>query len=146
MYLLTSNDRAGHFRGEAIHPWKLDACPMSGASLAEAGSSVLVAWETNGQVYFRRIDPKSEDVMPPVAPPGNSGTRKHPAVAGNAAARRSWSGPRGLAGRKGGRWYGRCSIGPGVPTEQRGRIEGGVPVWGLPTVVARPDGTFIIVR
>jgi hypothetical protein len=34
----------------------------------------------------------------------------------------------------------------GQPIDEPGRLEGGVPVWGLPTVVARPDGGFTIVR
>jgi len=146
MYLLTSNDRAGHFRGEAIHPWKLNACPMSSASLAEAGSGVLVAWETKGQVYFRRIDPKSEDVTPPVAPPGNSGTRKHPAVAGNARGETILVWTEGTGWQKGGALAWQVFDRAGRPKGQPGRIEGGVPVWGLPTVVARPDGKFTIVR
>jgi hypothetical protein len=33
----------------------------------------------------------------------------------------------------------------GRPIGSSGRIEGGVPVWGLATVVARPDGGFMII-
>jgi hypothetical protein len=146
MVLLTSKDRAGHFQGEAIHAWKLNACPMSSSSLAEASSSVLVAWETNGQVYFRRIDSKSEHVAPPVAPPGNSGTRKHPAVAGNARGETILVWTEGTGWQKGGALAWQMFDQAGRPNGQKGRIEGGVPVWGLPTVVARPDGKFIIVR
>jgi hypothetical protein len=146
MYLLTSNDRAAHFRGEAIHPWKLNACPMSSASLAEAGSGVLVAWETKGQVYFRRIDPKSENVTPLVVPPGKSGTRKHPAVASNARGETILVWAEGTGWQKGGALAWQVFDRNGHPNGQQGRIEGGVPVWGLPTVVARPDGTFTIVR
>jgi hypothetical protein len=32
----------------------------------------------------------------------------------------------------------------GRPTRERGRLAGGVPVWGLPTAVASPDGRFLI--
>ncbi|MEJ7637735.1 MAG: hypothetical protein WKF75_07025, partial [Singulisphaera sp.] len=68
MTLLISDDRGAHFRGAAIHPWRINACPMSGASLAEGGAGVLAAWETKGQVYFR-IDPQTR-ISPPVSPPG----------------------------------------------------------------------------
>ena len=34
----------------------------------------------------------------------------------------------------------------GQPIDEPGRLEGGVPAWGLPTVVAQPDGGFTIIR
>ena len=127
MYLLTSNDRAGHFRGEAIHPWKLNACPMSSASLAEAGSGCTCRLGDEGQVYFRRIDPEYQrTITPPVAPPGKSGTANtRPSPSNAREARRSWSGPRGPAGRKAERWHGRCSIGLGVPNGEQGGSRAG---------------------
>ena len=33
----------------------------------------------------------------------------------------------------------------GRPMEEKGRLEGAVPVWGLATAGARPDGGFTIV-
>ncbi len=84
MYLLSSEDHAGHFRGASIHPWRAETCPMSSATMAEAGPGVLAAWETRGQVYFSRVDPQTHEASPPIAPPGGRGDRKHPAVAGNA--------------------------------------------------------------
>ena len=32
------------------------------------------------------------------------------------------------------------------PTPDKGRIEGGIPVWSLPTAVTRPDGGFTIIH
>jgi hypothetical protein len=34
----------------------------------------------------------------------------------------------------------------GRPIGPEGRLEGGVPVWSLATVVARPDGGFTIIH
>ena len=73
-----------HSRGESIHPWRAEICPMSSATLAESGPGALAAWETRGQVYFSRIDPRTHRAGPPTAPAGGRGNRKHPAVAGNA--------------------------------------------------------------
>jgi hypothetical protein len=84
MYLLHSEDHAGQFRGASIHPWRAEVCPMSSATLAESGTGVLAAWETRGQVFFCRVDPRTHQASPPIAPAGGRGDRKHPAVAGNA--------------------------------------------------------------
>jgi len=34
----------------------------------------------------------------------------------------------------------------GRPTDEKGRVRNGIPVWGLPTAVARPDGGFAIIH
>lgn len=34
----------------------------------------------------------------------------------------------------------------GMPTKVRGRVQGGVPVWGLATAMARSDGSFLIIH
>jgi len=31
-------------------------------------------------------------------------------------------------------------------TREAGRVEGGIPVWGVPTAVATPDGRFIVIH
>jgi hypothetical protein len=146
MYLLTSDDRAGHFRGASVHPWKADICPMSSESLAEAGSGVLAAWETRGEVYFSRVDPQTREASPPIHPPGGRGNRKHPAVAGNARGETILAWTEGTGWERGGSLAWQVFDRAGRPAVPEGRIEGGVPVWGLATVVARPDGGFTIIH
>jgi hypothetical protein len=34
----------------------------------------------------------------------------------------------------------------GRPTPERGRVEGGISMWSLATVVSRPDGGFTIIH
>jgi hypothetical protein len=34
----------------------------------------------------------------------------------------------------------------GRATREMGRVDGGIPVWGLAAVVALPDGTFVILH
>ena len=146
IYLLTSDDHAEHFRGVSIHPWRVNICPMSTASLAETGSGVLAAWETRGEVYFCRIDPKSRDASPAVAPPSGDGGRKHPAIAGNTRGETILVWTEGTGWQKGGSLVWQVFDRSGHATEQKGRIEGSVPVWGLATVVAQPDKGFTIIR
>jgi len=146
IYLLSSDDRGGHFQGALVHPWRANLCPMSSASLADAGPSVLAAWETNGQVYFRQVDAKTHDAAPPIAPPGGRGDRKHPAVAGNARGETILVWTEGTGWQKGGSLAWRAFDRSGRPVGAEGRIEGGVPIWGLATVVAQPDGGFAIIH
>lgn len=146
IYLLTSGDHGGHFQGTSVQPWRASICPMSSASLAESGSGVLAAWEAQGQVYFRRVDPKSDDASLPVAPAGGRGGRKHPAVAGNAQGETILVWTEGTGWQKGGSLAWQVFDRLGRPIGPEGRIEGGVPVWGLATVVARPDGGFTIIH
>lgn len=146
MTLLRSGDRGEHFRCASVHPWRINACPMSSASLAECGDGVLAAWETKGQVYFAPIVPKTTKVAQPVSPPGGGGGRKHPAVAGNAEGETILVWTEGTGWQKGGALAWQVFDRSGRPTDEKGRVEGGVPVWGLVSVVARPDGGFTIIR
>src|SRR5262249_4020238 len=127
------------------HPWKIEACPMSSAALSEGGADVLAAWETKQEVYFARIDPGSSKVSPPVKPPGHA-ARKHPAVASNPRGETILLWAEGTGWQKGGALAWRIFDKDGRPTDIKGRVEGGIPTWGLPTVVARSDGSFLIIH
>ena len=146
MILLTSRGRGGHFRGETLHPWRLDGCPMSLPALARADRGVFAAWETKGQVYFAAIDPASGRRSDPVAPPGGKGDRKLPAVAVNRRGETILAWAEGTGWQRGGDLAWQVFDREGKPTVAHGRVEGGIPVWGVPTVVARPDGDFTILH
>jgi hypothetical protein len=147
MVLLRSDDHAVHFRGDSIHPWRAEVCPMSSESLAEAGGGlgVLAAWETQGQVYFSRIDPQTNRPGPPIAPEGGVGNRKHPVVAANARGQTMLVWTEGTGWQKGGSLAWQLFDREGRPGGMSGRIKDGVPVWGLAAVVARPDSSFAII-
>ncbi len=145
MTLLTSRDDGQHFEGTMLHPWRLFACPMSSESLTEGGSGVTAAWETNGQVYFSRIEPNTLEPSRPMAPPGG-GDRKHPAVAIASTGETILVWAEGTGWQRGGALAWRVFDSSGKATRETGRVEKGIPVWGLPTVVARPDGGFTIIH
>ena len=107
---------------------------------------MLAAWETRGQVYFSRIDPRTHRAGPPIAPEGGVGDRKHPAVAGNARGETILVWTEGTGWQKGGSLAWQVFDRDGRPGGMSGRIKDGVPVWGLATVVARPDGGFAIIK
>ncbi len=83
MYLLTSRDRGNTFQSIDLHPWQISACPMSTVSLVSGQGRVLLAWETEKQVYFAAFDTRGRNVGTPITAPGESNNRKHPAVAIN---------------------------------------------------------------
>ncbi len=142
MYLLTSRDRGTRFDGADIHPWRFNACPMSSASLARDGAGVIAAWETDQRVFFARIDPETARVSKPIAPPGG-GARKHPTVAANAKGETILAWAEGTGWQKGGR---KACRPRSLRRPDRRAAEAGIPVWGLPTVVARPDGSFLVIH
>src|SRR5207248_3141072 len=83
-YLLTATDPGAAFQSDDLHKWNVGTCPMSSFALAEGGAGILAAWETDGQVYYCRIDPASGRHSAERAAPGDGKGRKHPVVAANA--------------------------------------------------------------
>jgi hypothetical protein len=145
MYLLTSTDRGKTFRGEDVHPWAINTCPMSSEAFAEGpGGLVAAAWDTKGQVYFARIDPKTGKRSAAVAPPGAGHERKHPAVAVNARGEMLLVWTEGMGWNRGGSLAWQVYDRDGTPTAERGHAAG-VPVWSLVAAFVRPDGRFVIV-
>jgi RNA polymerase sigma factor (sigma-70 family) len=145
MYLLTSTDKGKSFQGEDVHPWSINICPMSSMAFAEApGGLVLGAWDTKGQVYFTRIDPKTGKRSAPVAAPGAAHGRKHPAVAVNARGETILVWTEGVGWNRGGTVVWQVYDKDGKPTAERGHAPG-VPVWSLVAVFVRPDGRFTVV-
>jgi hypothetical protein len=144
MVLLSSRDHGASFRSTLLQPWRLNACPMSSAAFSAGSKGPISAWETNGQVYFARIDPESGIASPPVAPPGNPGNRKHPALAVNARGETLLAWAEGTAWQRGGALVWQVFDASGRPGAQAGRLERGIPTWSVPAAVARPDGGFTI--
>ena len=55
MVLLISENTGRSFYGALVHKWKINACPMSTAFITEGNRAVLLAWETEGQVYYAEV-------------------------------------------------------------------------------------------
>jgi hypothetical protein len=141
LWLVRSRDGGEHFDGSKVHPWRVNACPMSSAALGDSSEGPVAAWETVGQIYFTRIDAEK-----PSSPPGRPGNRKHPAlaVAPDGSMLLAWT--EGTGWQRGGTLVWRLFDPSGRPTDVQGRLENGIAVWSLPTVVARPDGGFTVIH
>jgi hypothetical protein len=143
MYLLASGAGGRNARAQKLHAWKINACPMSTASLARSKGTALAAWETEWQVHYAPVDLETLEVSPPIAAPG-TGKRKHPAVARNERGETLLAWTEGMAWKKGGSLAWQVFDRAGKPTAAKGTALD-VPVWGLAAVYARPDGGFSII-
>jgi len=141
--LLISRNRGADFEIAFAHPWKVDSCPMSSASFSAAGAGALAAWETDGQVYFSRVNAKRLTVAEPVSPRG-AAKRKHPVAVANAKGEVLLAWTEGTGWARGGSLAWQIYDAAGNQSPEKGRADG-VPVWGLLSAIARPDGGFTIV-
>ncbi len=141
--LLVSRDPDAGFEIALAHPWKVASCPMSSAFFSPTKAGVLASWETEGKVYFARVNPTTLKVSEPVSPPGSS-RRKHSVAVGNEQGEVLLAWTEGTGWQKGGAVAWQLYDTDGQPTVEKGRAAG-VPVWSLVTAFAQPDGNFVIV-
>lgn len=143
MVLLTSSDSGKTFSGRRIHPWKLNACPMSSESIAEGAGVVEAAWETEKQIYFAKIDARATAAPAAIAAPGQA-SRKHPALAVNQRGETLLAWAEGTGWQKGGTLAWQVFDASGKPVGEKGSAQG-FPTWSLPTAFTKSDGTFAII-
>ena len=144
MILLVSRDHGKHFVAERVAKWELNACPMTTDFICQAGSNILIAWETAGQVFYADVGPGTERVSGSVAAPGAESDRKHPVVVANSRGETLLAWTKGTAWQRGGSVEWQLFDQAGHPTAMKGTAHG-VPVWGLVAAYARPDGGFTII-
>ena len=146
MFLLTSHDHAATFSGHSVDPWVLNTCPMSSEAFAASPSGPLASWETKGQVYFARVDSRTGRTGPVTAAPGPSTARKHSTLGVNNRGEILFAWTEGTGWQRGGALAWQIYGPDGQPLGRTKRMEGGIPAWGLPTVVALSDGSFLLVH
>jgi hypothetical protein len=140
--LLVSRGPGADFKIALAHPWKVATCPMSSAFFSETKAGVLASWETEGKVYFARVNPTTLKVSEPVSPPGSS-RRKHSVAVGNAKGEVLLAWTEGTGWQTGGAVAWQLYDETGNPSDT-GRADG-VPVWSLASAFAKQDGRFVIV-
>lgn len=139
-YHLVSEDNGAKFRNSIVDRWRIQGCPGSSFALTQSPSGIIGSWETRRQLFFSKLDEKSEHITATGEPSG----RKNPSLAVNA------KGEVLLAWNQGGGWLQRGSLGwqtydeTGKPLKESGSIPNGIPVWSLASAVAKADGRFVI--
>lgn len=127
-------------QGGLLHPWKVSTCPMSSMALAEAAGRLVSAWETAGQVFFSWHDLEEGGTSQKLSVPNEGTNRKHPTVAVNSRGEILVAWTEGTGWARGGDLVWQLYDSKGKPiSESRGRVEGGVPVWGLPSAATIGD-------
>jgi hypothetical protein len=144
MHLLLSHDRGDSFKGEKLHDWNVGGCPMSSEAFSEGPDGVYAAWETDGQVYFARVDPATGKRSALVAAPGVGKGRRFPAIAVNSRGELLLAWTEGVQWGRGGAAAWQVFDKAGKPTAEHGRADG-VPPWSLVSAFVRPDGSFTLV-
>jgi hypothetical protein len=145
LILAVSDDHGSHFRWTTVAPWKIKACPVSRAAIAESPAGPILAWESYDRLSWARLDERTGRISEPTAASGVA-KQRHPALAANAKGEVLLAWTEGTGWQKGGDLVWQLYDAQGWPTDQRGRIKGGIPVWGLPAVVARGDGSFLVIH
>ena len=127
-----------------IHPWQLNACPVSTTDLARDGNGVNhLVFETKGLVYQAVLDrnnPKPRGIRSPVT----KLLQKHPAIAINAQGEKLivWNEGNGISGGGSLRWQLYNPAGEPVPRSENEARE--VPVHSAASTAALRDGTFLV--
>ena len=125
-----------------VHPWDIEACPMTTYALVETADGLAAAWETAQQIYTADLNPATSTVSTPSPIPGR-GSRKHPSIAVNKSGDRLIAWTEGTAWKRGGNFAWRLIDRTGNPSAAEPNA-GNVGVWGLVSAVAMPDGSFLI--
>ncbi len=144
MTLLQSRDGGKTFSTATLGPWSITTCPMSSAAFAESEKQVVIAWETQGQIEFTRIDKQTGKPAKIVRVPGTGQPRRLPAVAVDEAGDVLLTWTEGTGWQKGGdlAWQMfRANDRPvGKPARERN-----VPVWSFAAVWSNGSGGFEVV-
>lgn len=144
VYLVSPDGKT--YRGGRIDPWVLNACPMSSESFVQAEGMVWAAWETEEQVRWAQTDGTTGKLLRHVSAPGKPDRRKHPFLAANAQGQVLLVWDEGTAWQRGGHLAWQLFDRDGKALPERGLLQNGIPVWGLATAVALPDGRFLVIH
>ncbi len=131
-------------RGERLGAWDLNACPMTTFALAQAPEGLIAAWQTERQLFVTTLDP-TRVKHSTVEPLSGAGVRAHPSIAVNGSGERLIAWTDGTGWARGGTLSWELQSGRGEREDGRERVAA-VPVWGLVSAVALPDGSFIVVH
>ena len=140
--LLTSRDAGVTFTDELLQAWDIGACPVAVPSLTASSTGTTVAWETQGQVQFARVD-RLNRIVTPI---GEAALRrKNPTVAVNYRGETLLVWADGSGFRSGGTLHWQLFDPDGEPGETASHIDATVPERSRPAALAQSDGRFVVI-
>lgn len=142
IYLLASKDNGKSFQGSLVHPWEINACPMSSMSFTEGAGNTLATWETGGQVFYGKVSGAA--VPNVIAAPGDAKGRKHSRLAVNGRGETLLVWTQGTGWQRGGSLAWQVFDSSGKPLGDKGSAPS-VPTWSFAAAASRPDGTFVVI-
>ncbi len=129
--------KAGRTTLTKLDDWRMEACPMSSASLLPVAQTLRAAWENEGRIVtglLGEATSKAQKIGPKDA--------KHPALAMNAQGQTLVTSVTGSGWAKAGllHWDILDANGKATTSGDGGKL----PVWSYAASYARPDGSFIV--
>jgi hypothetical protein len=117
---------------------------MTTFALAQGPTGIQAAWETQHQIHTAILNPATGTASN-VAPISGDAVRKHPTITINKAGNRLIAWTEGTAWARGG------TVAWELQDRNGARLNGAVnagpvPIWGLVSAVAMPDGSFLILH
>jgi hypothetical protein len=143
VYFIDSTDQGRSFAGTRIHPWRINACPMTSMSLAVANGSTFGAWETEASVFFGKLDPREHRAFDVVEAPVERSPAKHPRIAVNQKGQALLVWTEGTGHAHGGSFAWQLFESSGSPARIAGHAPG-IPALSFAAAVPRRDRGFIV--
>jgi hypothetical protein len=140
IHLLSSQDQGVHFSDRRLHPWAINACPMSSMDFAEGQGKVEGAWETSGQVYFENV---TDHAAQPISAPAPAKGHKHPRLAIAPAGETLLVWTDGTGWGRGGSIAWQMYNQSGAPMTAKGS-ELGLPPWSFAETTSTREGFLIL--
>lgn len=140
-----SADHGKTWRHEIASRWAIAACPMSSMSIAQAGATVLMGWEKEGQVFVGAWDDANAKLGSISPMPGAASGRKHPVITSDAAGNVLVAWTEGTGWNRGGSVAWQLLDEKLQPAGEIGRSTG-VPVWSFVSAVPAGGHGFTILH
>jgi hypothetical protein len=132
-------------QSSVLDPWQIGQCVTSTAYGLSLGDRLALAWETRRMIHLRIDAPDMESVEITVPrPAGPEQLEQHPSLAIDERGRVLITWTEGVAWNQGGDVAWQVFDADGAQVLEQTELSKGLPVWGRPAAVVRPDGGFAV--
>ena len=143
MRLLISADKGESFKSMIVGRWEIDTCPMSDPGLAESNDRLLVVTGRKGRIRLNGVPNPWKVGFAPINSLASKDARL-PVVANNRKGETLIAWTEGTGWDRGGTLAWQVTQSDWLTSIEPRRIKGAIPVWGILSAVALPDGDFVL--